>query len=78
MSKEEPKPSCFCTSAKCQRVPYKDGECWLCPDCKEKLEFRLQRAESKMMDLEIAVEVWKRQAIDLLEKYEPHRIRRTS
>jgi len=56
MSETEPRPSWRCTNANCYRDPAQDGECWLCPDCKRKLEERIELLEGL---LDEAVPGWR-------------------
>jgi hypothetical protein len=65
MSEHEPRPSVLCMTPKCQRGPREEGECWLCPDCKKKLEDRVHRAEDKVMDIELDRDMWKRRVDEL-------------
>ena len=60
MSETEPRPSWRCTNPDCYRDPAQDGECWLCPDCKRKLDDRIALLERL---LDEAVPGW-RKAID--------------
>jgi hypothetical protein len=65
VSKQEPRPSVVCMTPNCQREPRQDGECWMCPDCKKKLEQRIAYLERQMMDIELNRDMWKRRVEEL-------------
>ena len=43
---EETRPSWICMTPQCKRFAIPDCECWLCPDCKKKLDRRIASLEA--------------------------------
>lgn len=56
---KDTRPSWICTTPRCKRVATPDFECWLCPDCKKKLDERIKQLEARTMQLEIDRDMWK-------------------
>lgn len=57
MSEQDPRPSWICTTPQCKRPPYQDGECWLCPDCKKKLDDRIKELQDALTFAAAALDI---------------------
>lgn len=43
MKETDPYVASRCTTPSCTRVPYREGECWLCPECAKRLRAENER-----------------------------------
>lgn len=51
-AKADPRPSWRCSDPDCKSRPSQDGECWLCPTCRDALKKKLEESQQLCKELE--------------------------
>lgn len=58
MRETEPYVASRCTTPACTRLPYREGECWLCPDCSRRLRAAALEALAVLTQLADSAAYW--------------------